>query len=94
MLNAAAPRPEAISRRTVPGASMSFVQVSEKGGRGRSARVTSGLRASCFHRAITFSTMVTTAAPWMTLIRVSVLKSLSSQPNISELTTMPASSMT
>ena len=44
-------------------------------------RSRAGSRASCFHSAMTLSTIVAAAAPWITWIRRSWLKSASSRPN-------------
>ena len=94
MLKAAVPSPTATSTRPARPELRNAAQDSLKDGRGRSGRVAAGLRGSCFHRAITFRTMVATAHPWTSWIRRNWVKSASSAPNSRALTTMPASSMT
>ena len=51
-------------------------------------------RASCFHSAMTLSTISVSAAPWITWISRISLKSASSTPNVSALAIMPNISIT
>jgi len=53
-----------------------------------------GLRVSCFHSATQFSTIVTSAEPWITCTSRPGLKSASIAPNTMALTMVPSSSMT
>jgi hypothetical protein len=76
----------------VPSPREQRARLAERGARGV-ARVRAGSRASCFHSAITFSTMVTTRAlDDLDQLRT-WLKSRSSQPK-TERSTMPTSSIT
>ena len=94
MLKAAVPRNTVSSSRPARPPAVKSAQDSAKLGRTRSGRVRDGSRASCFHRAIRFSTMVATAVPWMTLISLIWLNSWSSPPTTRADTPMPTSSMT
>ena len=79
MLNAAVPSPTAtrkrrraaLRRRTPPRTSRNA------GACPVARRARSGLRASCFQSAMQFSTIVSSAAPWITWIRRNWLKSAS-----------------
>jgi hypothetical protein len=77
MLKAAVPRPTATSTRAALPPLTKAAQDMANEGRGSSWRVAAGLRASCFHKAITFSTTVTTAAAWITWMSCTWLKSWS-----------------
>ena len=69
MLKAAVPSPTTTSSRTVPAARRAARATHrEDWCAADRARVRPGLRASCFHSATRLSTMVTTAAPWITWI--------------------------
>ena len=92
MLNATVPRPSAVSRRRACTSALKLRQVSRKLGRGP-AMVRVGSRASCFHNATAFSTMVATAEPCTTWISRIWLKSASNAPNSNALATMPSSSI-
>ena len=95
MLKAAVPSPTPTSRRLARPPRMKLRQAVRKAGRGvPRCAVRAGSRASCFHNATTFSTIVSSAAPWMTWISRIWLKSASSAPKASELATMPSSSIT
>ncbi len=71
MPNPAPPSPTATSSRRVRGAAVKSAQVARNSGGASASRLPPGMRTSCFHSAITLSTTVTTAVPWMTSIRLS-----------------------
>ena len=93
MENATVPKPRATSRRRASAPRLKARQVSMKVGTTRSPRVAAGLRGSCFHSAIAFSTMVASAAPWITWISRIWLNGCSTAPNTRALATMPNSSI-
>ena len=69
MLKAAVPRPTATRKRSArPCAREARARSRRTTAAARSARLRRGVRASCFHSAMMFSTMVTTAAPCTTWI--------------------------
>ena len=97
MLNAAVPRPTATSRRLAWPPRMKARHESRNDGRAcwrYDLLPRCGSRASCFHSATTFNTIVSKAAPWITWISLTWLKSASSAPKPSALMTMPTISIT
>ena len=94
MLKAIVPMPTATRRRTAWPPWLKVSHDSRKVGCCTLPEVRDGLRFSCFHIAAMFSTIVATAAPWMTWISLAGVKSASKVPNSSELTIMPISSIT
>ena len=94
MLKAAVPSPTATSSRLARPAELKVFHAPAKVARGALGSVSRGLRASCFHMATPLSTTVITATAWMIWMSSTALKSCSSVPNTSALTTMPSSSMT
>ena len=83
-----------MSDRTESPLSRSARRESRNAGRSRAGAVSEGRRGSCFQSAITFSTNVVSAAPWITWIRRISLNLPSSAPKASALPTIPTSDMT
>ena len=95
MEKASVPTPTATSRASALSPAMKLAQDCWKLGSGAVAwRGRDWPRASCFHTAMPFRTMVATPAPWITCTRRPLEKSASSAPKISALTIEPASSAT
>ena len=89
MLKAAVPSPTATSVRRGPRSPEHRPAKPSRSRRRRGTLVDAWAgAASCFHSAMTFSTIVTTAAPWMTWISRIWLKLASNRPN-SERTDRP-----
>ena len=86
MLNATVPRPRATRRRVACGAVAERAPgLAERRLHAGRARCAHGSRASCFHSAITFSTIVASAVPWITWISRISVKCASSAPKTSAL---------